>query len=69
MVLQPHSSAAQFKKINDRLANHVGVTFKQMGPTMGKALSKMVNPVLVVPSMPDIDSKFYDAEIIVFAET
>ena len=40
-----------------------------MGPTMGKALSKMVKPVLVVPSMPDNDSKSYDAKIIMFAET
>ena len=36
---------------------------------MGKALRKMMQPFLTVPSMPDSDSKSYDAEIIVFAET
>ena len=69
VVFQPHSLAAQFKKINDRLADHVGVIFKRMVPTMGKTLKKLVNPVLVVPSMPDSNSKSYDDEIIVFAET
>ena len=53
VVFQPHSSAAQFKKNNDRLADHVRVTFRQMSPTMGKTLRKLVQPVLAVPIMPD----------------
>ena len=69
VVFQPHSLAADFKKINDRLANHVGVTFKQMGLTMGKDMRKLVNPVLVVLIMPDRNLKSYNAEIIVFAVT
>ena len=69
MVFQPHSSAVQFKKNNDRMANHVKVTFKKMVPTMGKALVKLVQSVLSVPSMPDSDLKLYDADIILFAET
>ena len=40
-----------------------------MGLMMGKAMRKLVKPVLLVPSMPDNDSKSYDAEVIVFAET
>ena len=31
VVFQPHSSAAQFKKNNDWLDNHVRVKFPQMG--------------------------------------
>ena len=36
---------------------------------MGKALRKLVQPVLSVPSMPERESKTYDTEIIVFTET
>ena len=68
MVFQPHSSATQFKKNNDRLADHVRVTFRKMSPTMGKTLRKLVQPVLAVPIMPDSESKSYDTEIIVLAE-
>ena len=39
VVFQPHSSAAQFKKKNDRLDDHIGVTLRRMGPKMGKAPS------------------------------
>ena len=53
VVFQPHSSDAQFKKKNDRMTDHVRVTFRRMGLTMGKALRKLVQPVLSVPSMPD----------------
>ena len=38
VVFQPHSSAAQFKKNNDRLADLVGVTFTLMVPTMDNSL-------------------------------
>ena len=40
-----------------------------MVPTMGKDLKKMVQPVLIVPSIPDSDLKSYDANIIVFDDT
>ena len=69
VFFQPHSLAAQFKKKNYRQDNHVGVTFRQMVPTMGKDLKKMVQPVLIVPSIPDSDLKSYDANIIVFDDT
>ena len=69
VVFQTHSPAAHFNKSNYRLADHIRVTFKQMGPTMGKAMRKLVKPFIVVPSIPDSNSKFYDAKIIVFSET
>ena len=69
VVFQPQSSAAHFKNNNDRLADHVGVTFRQMGPVMGKDMRKLVQPVLAVPSMTNSESKSYDAKIIVFADT
>ena len=40
-----------------------------MDPTMGKALRKLVQPVLSVTSMPERESKTYDTENIVFTET
>ena len=40
-----------------------------MAPTMDKAMRKLLQPVLSVPSIPDRYSKSYDADIIVFAET
>ena len=36
---------------------------------MGKALRKLVQPVLAVPIMTDIYSESYDSEIIVFVKT
>ena len=57
VVFQPHSSAAQFKKNNDRLADHVGVSFRRMGPTMGKAMRKLVQPVLSVTRITERESK------------
>ena len=69
VAFQPHSLATQFKKKNDRLADHVGVTFRRMGLKIGKAMRKLVQPVLAVPIMPDSESKAHDAEIIVFTET
>ena len=36
---------------------------------MGKTLRKLVHPVLIVRSMPEIYLKFYYGNIIVFAET
>ena len=53
VVFQPHSSAAHFKKNNNRLADHVRVTFIQMGPTMVKTMRKLVQPFLAVTSIPD----------------
>ena len=69
VFFQPHSSATQFKKNNDRVADHVGVTFRRMGPMMGKYPRKLVQTVLALPSMPDSNSKLYDSKIIVFSET
>ena len=40
-----------------------------MGPTMGKYLGKLMQPVLAVPSMPVRKLKSYDADIIMFSET
>ena len=69
VIFQLHSSTAWSKENNDQLANHVGLTFRRMGQTMCKSLRKLVQPVLVVPIMSDSESKSYEAEIIVFAET
>ena len=68
VVFKPYSLDARFNKNNDWQADHVGVSFRRMVPTMGKALRKLAQLVLAVPSMPNSKSKTYDAEIIEFAE-
>ena len=69
VVFNPSSSAADFKKFNDCLAHHVGVTFKLFGPPMSKALRKLVKPLFVLLAKPDPDSKSYQVDVIVWTET
>ena len=57
VVFHPSSSAAEFKKYDDRLANYFGVSFKYFGPQMSKAVHKLEKPIFVLPEQTDLDSK------------
>ena len=51
---------------NDRLADYAGVSFKHFGLPMSKALRKLVKPLFVLPEHPDLDSKSYVIEVVVW---
>ena len=68
MVFRPSSAAAEFKTFNDRLANFFGVSFKNFGLPMSKALQKLAKPLFVLPKQLDSDSKSYVTKVVVWAD-
>ena len=68
VVFHPSSSAAEFKKFNERLADHISVPFKRFGPPMSKALRKLVKLLFVLPEKPDTDSKSYQVDVVMWTD-
>ena len=68
VVFHPSLLATEFEKFNDRLANYVGVSFKQFGLPMRKALRKLVKPLFVLPEQPDSDSKWNATNVVVWTD-